>query len=126
MTFPSNAQILKALSEIEKKKKTNMDSIIRIPPVNAPIEERFKFNISQKILEFKISKDYSLDDMAKLLGTDRSNVSKILNGRIEKVSLDRLFSYLRIVVLASKNKKMLSDFNKKIEHFIEFEELKFA
>jgi DNA-directed RNA polymerase sigma subunit (sigma70/sigma32) len=126
MTFPSNAQILKALSEIEKKKKANMDSIIRIPPVNAPIEERFKFNISQKILEFKISKDYSLDDMAKLLGTDRSNVSKILNGRIEKVSLDRLFSYLRIVVLASKNKKMLSDFNKKIEHFIEFEELKFA
>lgn len=126
MAFPSNEQILKALAEIEKKKKNNQDSIIRIPPVNAPIEERFKFNISQKILEFKMSKDYSLDDMAKLLGTDRSNVSKILNGRIEKVSLDRLFSYLRIVVLASKNKKMLSDFNKKIENFIEFEELKFA
>ena len=126
MALPTNSQILKALAEIEKKKKTNQDSILRIPPVNAPIEERFKFNISQKILEFKMSKNYSLDDMALLLGTDRSNVSKILNGRIEKVSLDRLFSYLRIVVLASKNKKMLSDFNKKIEHFMEFEELKFA
>lgn len=126
MAFPNNTQILKALEEIEKKKKNNQDSILRIPPANAPVEERFKFNISQKILEFKISKNYTLDDMAKLLGTDRSNVSKILNGRIEKVSLDRLFYYLRIVVLASKNKKMLSDFNKKIEHFIEFEELKFA
>jgi hypothetical protein len=64
--------------------------------------------------------------MARLLGTDRSNVSKILNGRIEKVSLDRLFSYLRIVVMASKNKKLVSEFNKSVEHFIEFEELKFA
>lgn len=126
MAFPTNSQILKALAEIEKKKRTNQDSILRVPPLNAPIEERFKFNISQKILEFKISKDYSLDDMALLLGTDRSNISKILNGRIEKVSLDRLFSYLRIIVLASKNKKMLTEFNKKIEHFIEFEELKFA
>lgn len=126
MALPTNTEILKALAEIEKKKKANLDSIIRIPPVNAPIEERFKFSLSQKILEFKMAKDYSLDDMAKLLGTDRSNVSKILNGRIEKVSLDRLFSYLRIVVIASKNKKMLTVFNKNVESFIEFEELKFT
>lgn len=64
--------------------------------------------------------------MAQLLGTDRSNISKILNGRIVKVSLNRLFSYLRIVVLASKYKRMLSEFNKSVEHFIEFEELRFA
>ena len=126
MALPSNTEILKALDEIEKKKKKKLDNTVRIPSVSAPIEERFKFSISQKLLEFKISKGYSFDEMARLLGTDRSNVSKILNGRIEKVTLDRLFSYLRIVVVASKNKKIVSDFNRSVEHFIEFEELKFA
>lgn len=126
MALPSNTEILKALDDIEKKKKKKLDNSVRFPSVNAPIEERFKFSISQKLLEFKISKGYSFDEMARLLGTDRSNVNKILNGKIEKVSLDRLFSYLRIVVMASKNKKIVSEFNKSVEHFIEFEELKFA
>ena len=126
MALPSNTEILKALDDIEKKKKKKLDNTVRVPKVNAPLEERFKFSISQKLLEFKISKDYSFDEMARLLGTDRSNVNKILNGRVEKVSLDRLFSYLRIVVMASKNKKLVSEFNKSVEHFIEFEELKFA
>lgn len=126
MALPSNTEILKALDDIEKKKKKKLDNTVRVPSVNAPIEERFKFSISQKLLEFKISKGYSFDEMARLLGTDRSNVNKILNGKIEKVSLDRLFSYLRIVVMASKNKKLVSEFNKSVEHFIEFEELKFG
>lgn len=126
MALPSNTAILKALNDIEKKKKKKLDNTVRIPPVGALMEERFKFSISQKLLEFKMSKRYSFDDMAKLLGTDRSNVSKILNGRIEKVSLDRLFSYLKIVVIASKNKKLVSEFNKSVERFIEFEELKFT
>lgn len=126
MALPSKTDILKAIHDIEKKKKKKSDVTVRIPSINAPLEERFKFSISQKLLEFKISRDYSFDEMAKLLGTDRSNVNKILNGKIEKVSLDRLFSYLRIVVIASKNKKLVSDFNKSVEHFIEFEELKFG
>jgi len=126
MALPSNTAILKALDEIEKKKKKKLDNTVRIPSLDASIEERFKFRISQKLLEFKMSKGYSFDDMARLLGSDRSNVSKILNGRIKKVSLDRLFSYLRIVVMATRNKKLVSDFNKSVEHFIEFNELKFA
>lgn len=126
MALPSNTEILKALADIEKKKKKKLDNTVRVPALNAPLEERFKFSISQKLLEFKISKGYSFDEMARLLGTDRSNINKILNGKIEKVSLDRLFSYLRIVVVASKNKKLVSEFNKNVEHFIEFEELKFA
>lgn len=126
MTIPSNVEILKALKEIEKKQKKKSVSIVRVPPKNAPIEERFKFSISQKLLEFKIAKGYSIDDMSKLFGTDRSNINKILNGRVEKVSLDRLFAYLRIAVLASDNKRMLSEFNKNIEHFIVFDHLKFA
>ncbi len=126
MALPTNKAILKALAEIEKKKKKKLDNTVRIPPIDAPMDERFKFSISQKLLEFKLSKGYSFDDMAYLLDTDRSNINKILNGRVEKVSLDRLFLYLRIVVLASKNKKLVSDFNESVEHFIEFEELKFA
>jgi len=126
MALPSNTAILKALDEIEKKKKKKLDNTVRIPSLDASIEERFKFRISQKLLEFKMSKGYSFDDMARLLRSDRSNVSKILNGRIKKVSLDRLFSYLRIVVMATRNKKLVSDFNKSVEHFIKFEELKFA
>ena len=126
MALPNNLEILKALAEIDRKKKKKQDSTIRVPAKDAPVEERFKFNISQKLLEFKIARGYSFEDMAKILGTDRSNVSKILNGKISKVSLDRMFFYLRIIVLASKNKKMLNDFNKNVEHFIEFEELKFG
>lgn len=126
MTLPSNKEILKAIEVIEKKRKKRQDYTLRVPAKNAPIEERFKFSISQKLLEFKLARNYSFEEMAQILGTDRSNVNKILNGRIEKVSLDRLFSYLSIVVMASKNKKMASDFNKAVEHFIEFEELKFG
>lgn len=126
MALPSNHEILKALGDIEKKKKKKLDNTVRVPSAHSSVEDRFKFNISQKLLQFKISKGYSCDEMACLLRTDRSNINKILNGKIEKVSLDRLFSYLRIVVIASKNKKLVSSFNKSIEQFIEFEELKFA
>lgn len=126
MVLPSNREILKAVKDIEKKRRKKQDHVLRVPAINASIEERFKFSISQKLLEFKLARSYSFEEMAQILGTDRSNVNKILNGKIEKVSLDRLFSYLSIVVMASKNKKMASDFNKAVEHFIEFEELKFG
>jgi hypothetical protein len=126
MAFPSNIKILKVLESIEKNKNKKDDKILRVPMRDGSIEERFKFNISQKFLEFKLAKEYTIDDMSKLLKTDRSNVSKILNGRLEKVCLEKLFQYLRIVVLASKNKELEKEFLKKTEEYIDFDEIKFA
>jgi hypothetical protein len=126
MALPSNTEILKVLKSIDKKKNTVNDRTLRVPSKDAPIEVRSKFKISQKLLEFKLSKDYTIDDMSKLLKTDRSNISKILNGHIENVSMDKLLSYLQIVIIASERKQLEKDFFKNTEEYFDFDDIKFG
>jgi DNA-binding Xre family transcriptional regulator len=126
MPLPSNDDILEVLAIIEKNKKNWKDTSLLIPRKDAPLDVRFKFMITQKLLQFKVHKGYSIQEMAQLLGTDKGNLSRILNGKIEKVTIDRLFNYLRICVIASQDKKILKAFNEATEEFIQFKQLKFA
>lgn len=126
MAYPNKEEILKVMSEIEKKHKKGKLKTLKVLSKDATTTDRWKFKISQKLAEFKSIKQLSLEEMAKLLKTDKANLSRILNGHLQKTSLEKLYSYLSMVVIASKDKHLASLFNKKADQFFEFDELKFG
>ena len=126
MTYPSQDQIFQMLSKIEKQKRKGQ--IRKIKPISkdaSPILH-WKFKISQKLVEFKVTREFTLEDMSNLLEIDPGNLSRILNGHIEKVTLDKLLSYLEILLIASKNKKISDKFHASAQKFFELEDIKFA
>ena len=126
MAYPSKDQIFQIMSEIEKLKSKG--KIRKIKPLSkdaSPIL-RWKFKLSQKIAEFKVIKGFTLDEMSNLLEVDPGNLSRILNGHIEKVTLDKLLSYMEILLIASKNKKVSEKFHANAEKFFELDDIKFA
>ncbi len=126
MTYPTKYQVLSILSNIEKQKKAKKINKLKPLPKNADSLIRWKFKISQKIAEFKIIRGLSLEEMSLLLDADPGNISRIINGRIEKVTLDKLLSYLEIILIASKNKKLSDQFHTEANNFFELQNLKFA
>lgn len=126
MTYPSQSQILQIMSEIEKKKKKG--NIPKLKPLgkNSSPQLKWKFKLSQKISEFKIVRGLSLEEMALILKIDPANLSRIINGHIESVTLDKLLSYLEIILIASKNKKNTEKFHQSADKFFELDEIKFA
>ena len=87
---------------------------------------KWKFKVSQKIAEFKIIRNLSLEEMSLILNSDPANISRILNGHIEKVTLDKLIGYLEIILIASKNKKLSDQFQLDADKFFNLQNLKFA
>jgi predicted XRE-type DNA-binding protein len=126
MAYPSQEQIIQMMLKIEKKKAKGQ--IHKIKPLSKDASPllRWKFKISQKIVEFKVIKGLSLEDMSNLLEVDPGNLSRILNGHIEKVTLDKLLSYLEILLIASKNKKASDNFHANAQKFFELKDVKFA
>jgi predicted XRE-type DNA-binding protein len=126
MAYPSKDQIFQIMSEIEKLKSKG--KIRKIKPLSKDASPvlRWKFKLSQKIAEFKVIKGFTLEEMSNLLDVDPGNLSRILNGHIEKVTLDKLLGYLEILLIASKNKKVTDKFHANAEKFFELEDIKFA
>lgn len=126
MTYPSQDQIFQMMSKIEKLKSKG--KIRKIKPLSKDASPvlHWKFKLSQKIAEFKVIKDFTLEDMSNLLEVDPGNLSRILNGHIEKVTLDKLLSYVEILLIASKNKKASDKFHASADKFFELEDIKFA
>ncbi len=126
MAYPSKDQIFQIMSEIEKLKSKG--KIRKLKPLSKDASPvlRWKFKLSQKIAEFKVIKGFTLDEMSNLLEVDPGNLSRILNGHIEKVTLDKLLSYMEILLIASKNKKASDKFHANAEKFFELEDIKFA
>lgn len=126
MAYPSKDQIISIMTEIEKSNKKN--KVARLKPLEkgATSLEKWKFKISQKIAEFRVVKGLSLEDMSKLLNTDKANISRIMNGHLDKVTLDKLILFLEIILIASKDKKNTEKFHATADKFFEFNEVKFA
>jgi predicted XRE-type DNA-binding protein len=114
------------MTDIEKLLKTKKINKLRPLPKNASPLETWKFKLSQKISEFKIVRGLSLEDMSILLDSDKANISRIMNGHIEKVTLDKLLHYLEILLIASKNKKLSDKFHSDADNFFKLEDIKFA
>lgn len=126
MTYPTKEQILSIMSEIEKHKKNGKISKIKPLSKDATPVQKWKFKLSQKIAEFKVVKGLSLEELSLLLNADQANISRIINGHIEKVTLDKLLQYLEIILIASKNKKAAEKFHTTADKFFDFEDVKFA
>ena len=126
MAYPSKDQIFQIMSEIEKLKSKG--KIRKIKPLSKDASPvlRWKFKMNKKIAEFKVIKGFTLEEMSNLLDVDPGNLSRILNGHIEKVTLDKLLGYLEILLIASKNKKVTDKFHANAEKFFELEDIKFA
>lgn len=91
MGFPSESELKKIRKKLEKAQGTLM-----LSPNATPLE-RFRWDICQKFVIYKQEHELSVDEMAKLLGTDKAKVSKILRHRIESFSTDRLLEHLQIL-----------------------------
>ena len=84
MKFPSK----KTLDTMQKK-LAKADGTLMISPDASPLE-RFRWDLCQKFLQFKMDHDLNQVQLAELLGVDKAKVSKILHHRIEEFSTDRL------------------------------------
>lgn len=84
MSFPSRKQLDKVRPKLEKAQGTLM-----LAPDATPLE-KFRWDICQKFIQYKIEHEMSQDEMAELLGVDKAKISKILHHRTDEFSTDRL------------------------------------
>jgi predicted XRE-type DNA-binding protein len=70
--------------KLEKSKGTLIFS-----PDASPLE-KFRWDLCQKFLRYKLDHELRQDEFAELLGVDKAKVSKNLHHRIEEFSTDRL------------------------------------
>lgn len=114
------------MSKIESKKKRKL--IRTLKPLKKDVSPilKWKFSLSQKIAEFKGIHQLSLEEMASLLKIDPANLSRIINGRIEKVTLDKLLNYIEILLIASKDKRLSEGFHHKADKFFSLDDVRFG
>ncbi len=86
MGFPSKVEINRALKKLEKAEGT------LVLKSDATILEKFRFDLCQKFLKYKISHSINQKEIARNLGVDEAKVSKILRHRIDEFSTDRLIN----------------------------------
>lgn len=126
MTYPNKDQIISIMTKIEKQKRSGKINKLKPLTKDASPLQKWKFKLSQKIAEFKVVRGLSLEEMSQLLNADQGNISRIINGHIEKVTLDKLLQYLEVILIASKNKKAMATFHINADHFFELGDVKFA
>ena len=80
---PEHDEIIRRLSDPDYE-------ATRLPSQLAPLSERTKWNLSQAIVQFMVEKKLTQVQMAEQLKEDRSIVNKIVRGRLEGFSIDRL------------------------------------
>jgi predicted XRE-type DNA-binding protein len=91
MGFPTKSEIKKVLKKIEKSPGT-----LALPENPSPLQ-KFRHDIQQRFVAYKLEKDISQKELAEALEIDEAKVSKILRNRIDEFSTDRLISlYERI------------------------------
>lgn len=86
MAFPSKSEIKRVL-----KKLKNVE-VTLAPPANPTPLQKFRYDIQQKFVGYKLDHKISQREMAEALGIDEGKVSKILHNRLEEFSTDRLIN----------------------------------
>lgn len=86
MGMPSRAEMRKVLKKLEKAEGT------LAPPENPTPLQKFRFDLQQRFVSYKLQTKISQREMAERLGIDESKVSKILRNRLNEFSTDRLIT----------------------------------
>ncbi len=89
MAFPSESELKKI-----RKKLSRVEGTL-VPGPEATALELFRWEICQKFVVYKRENDTTLEEMAKLLKTDKAKLSKILRNRVDSFSTDRLITMLQ-------------------------------
>ncbi len=84
--FPNSTEIEEINKKLEKVEGTKALS------KNATPLEKFRFELQQKFVIYKIKQKCSQKDLAEKLEIDEAKMSKILNHRLEEFSTDRLIT----------------------------------
>ncbi len=114
MTYPNRERIFKVLDKIKKGK---IRPTILIGKEASPMD-KMKFNICQQILKFKRTKKYSNQDISELIGVGPAVISRILHCQIERFKIDSLISYYSCLIISSKDKKLITKFDKEVASFL--------
>jgi predicted XRE-type DNA-binding protein len=80
MKFPSK----KTLDSM-RKNLAKAEGTLLISPDASPLE-KFRWDLCQKFVRYKMDHELSQDQLAELLGVDKAKVSKILHHRIDEFS----------------------------------------
>lgn len=81
-------RILNELEEVEGSIHLNDD---------ASALEKFRFQLCQRLLSYKIENSLKQRELAEKLNIDEAIVSKVLHHRIDKISTDRLIEYVQTI-----------------------------
>jgi predicted XRE-type DNA-binding protein len=86
--FPSENELKKIRGKLSRAPAARP-----IPLSDSPVDKA-KFDICQKLLKFMHDHDLSQRQLAGNLGISEALVSKIVRGRVEQFTIDRLLGYL--------------------------------
>jgi predicted XRE-type DNA-binding protein len=86
MSFPNKKTL-----DLMRKKLSKKQGTLVISP-NASKLEKFRWDLCQKFVNFKIKSNLSQKEIAELIGIDEAKISKILRHRIDSFSTDRLIT----------------------------------
>ncbi len=74
-----------------------LEQLNHIPGVNSPFSERLKFKLCQQILKYKIKRDLTNTEMAKILSTNQARISEICRCQYHLYTVDRLIDLVQIL-----------------------------
>ena len=78
---------------------------IVIPGIKSPFSERLKFKLCQQVLKFKMKRELTNSEMAKILNTNQTRVSEICRCQYQLYTVDRLIDLVQILAMQDKELK---------------------
>jgi predicted XRE-type DNA-binding protein len=78
---------------------------IVIPGINSPFSERLKFKLCQQILKFKMKRELTNSELAKILNTNQTRISEICRCQYHLYTIDRLIDLVQILATHDKELK---------------------
>lgn len=89
--WPSKKDLDKLLNELDQ-----VEGSLHLS-ADATALDKFRFQLCQRLLGYKIEHGLKQRDLADKLNVDEAIVSKVLHHRIEKISTDKLIEYVQII-----------------------------
>ncbi len=92
--------VLEQLGQLQEAKGE-----IVIPGNKSPFSERLKFKLCQQVLKFKMKRELTNSQMAKILSTNQTRVSEICRCQYHLYTVDRLIDLVQILAMQDKELK---------------------
>ena len=91
MGFPSRKEIDEALKRLEKVEGT------LVGPKSSDEIDVFRHQIQQSFVKYVLKNKLNGRELAKIIGIDEAQTSKILSNRIDAFSTDKLIQWYKVI-----------------------------